>query len=562
MSRGKGEIPRAHESRSVPDLLPARVLNEHVYCPRLAYLEWVDRLFEHNLETEEGAFAHRRVDRSRGSPPERSGDPERPPSTAVTVSSERLGLIARVDLLEPRGKTVIPIEYKRGRPRSPEEPLWEPELVQVAAQVMLLRAAGYEVDHAEVYFAETRTRHRVAIPPELEARTLSAAREARANARRDEPPPPLVDSPKCPRCSLVGICLPDETNALRFHDGRPVRRLIAPDTDARPLYATTPGARLSKRGGRVVLLKGGEEVASQRLLDVSQISVFGNVDVSSALLRACLEQGAPVMWFTSGGWLSGMATGVPPKNVQVRIRQHRAAALGAANIAAACVAGKVRNQRTLIRRHRGGQAPQALAQLASLAKRAEAERDLETLLGLEGTAARIYFGELGKLIRPAARELAEFEFKARRRRPPADPVNALLSFAYALLVKDAVAACFATGLDPFVGVYHRPRFGRPALALDLAEEFRPLVADSVVLTAINNGEVRASDFVVRADGVALAPEGRRSFIRTYERRMESKLRHPAFRYRASYRRTLEVQARLLASVFIGELPEYRPLTTR
>ncbi|MGH2802189.1 MAG: CRISPR-associated endonuclease Cas1, partial [Thermoleophilaceae bacterium] len=150
----------------------------------------------------------------------------------------------------------------------------------------------------------------------------------------------------------------------------------------------------------------------------------------------------------------------------------------------------------------------------------------------------------------------------RNRRPPTDPVNAMLSFAYALLVKDTTVAVLATGLDPYVGVYHRPRFGRPALALDLAEEFRPLIADSVVLTAVNNGEVSAGDFVRRAHGVALTQNGRRSFIRAYERRMTSELRHPLFGYRASYRRTLEIQARLFASVLLGELREYRPLTTR
>lgn len=546
------------------NLVPARILNEHIYCPRLAYLEWVDGLFAENADTAEGTFAHRRVHRERGSPPAPGAgpDPDAPPSTAVTLASERLGLIARIDLLEPRGASVVPVEYKRGRPRSDEEPLWEPELVQLAAQVMLLRDAGYRVDHGEVYFAETRSRRRVEIGDELIARALDAVEQVRANAARDEPPPPLVDSPKCPRCSLVGICLPDEVNLLRADADRPVRRLIAPDSDAQPLYATTPGSRLTKRGGRVVLIEEGEQVASRRLLDVSQISVFGNVDVGSALLRACFEAGVQVMWFTMGGWLTGFAGGVPPKNVQVRIRQHRAAALGAAEIAAAFVAGKIKNQRTLIRRHRRDAAKRALAQLGALGRKAAAERSLESLLGIEGTAARVYFAELGRALRPTDGDLDAFDFKARNRRPPSDPVNALLSFAYALLVKDTTAACFATGLDPFVGIYHRPRFGRPALALDLAEEFRPLIADSVVLTAINNGEIRGHHFIVRGGSVALTADGRRAFIQAYERRMRSSLRHPLFRYKASYRRLLEVQARLLASVFIGELPAYRPLTTR
>lgn len=471
-------------------------------------------------------------------------------------------MIAKVDLLEPRGPTVVPIEYKRGRPRDPLAPLWEPELAQLCAQVLLLRDAGYTVDHAEVYFNETRTRHRVEISDEVVESTLRAIGELRENAARDEPPPPLVDSPKCPRCSLVGICLPDEVGLLRGDRRVPARRLVAANSPARPLYATTPGSRLTKRGGRVVLLEEGEEVTSLRLIDVSHIAVFGNVTVGSALLRACFEAGTPVLWFSAGGWFSGHAIGMPPGNVEVRMRQHRASALGSPELAAAVVGGKIRNSRTLIRRHGGGpEAADAVRQLAALAKAAEAERSLASLLGLEGTAARIYFKHFVSLLRGQG-DLGEADFDGRNRRPPRDPVNALLSFVYALLIKDVTVALLAAGLDPFVGVYHRPRFGRPALALDLAEEFRPLVGDSTVLTAVNNGEVTERDFVRRAGAVALTKRGRKAVIAAYERRMSAELIHPVFKYRASYRRSIEIQARLLAATFVGDAPAYRPLTTR
>jgi CRISPR-associated protein Cas1 len=547
---------------ALPELLPARILNEHVYCPRLAYLEWVDQRFEDNQDTVEGRFVHRRVDRERSRPPDRDAPEGLPPITSVTVGSERIGLIAKIDLLEERGGTVVPIEYKRGRPRSAQEPLWEPELAQVCAQVLLLREAGYRVERAEAYFAETRTRHNVQITEALVDWTLSAIAAARATAAADEAPAPLVDSPKCPRCSLVGICLPDEVNALRLEQSTPPRRLVAGDPPATPLYATTQGSRLTKRGGRVVLLEEGREVASRRLLDVSHVAVHGNVDVGSALLRECFAAGVPVLWFTAGGWFRGHAVGMPDKRVAVRMRQHRAAAIGAPELSSAFVAGKIRNGRTLLRRHGGEGVRRVIGQLAELARRAESERSSASLLGLEGTAARLYFEHFPALLRAPHDGVGRFDLEQRNRRPPRDPVNALLSFAYTLLVKDTVVAALAAGLDPYVGLYHRPRFGRPALALDLAEEFRPLIADSVVMTAINNGEVRASDFIERAGAVALTGDGRRRFIGTYERRMTSELRHPLFDYRASYRRTLEIQARLLAATLVGDVPEYRPLTTR
>ncbi|MHB1809453.1 MAG: CRISPR-associated endonuclease Cas4g/Cas1g [Solirubrobacteraceae bacterium] len=558
----------------LPPLIPARILNEHVYCRRLAYLEWVDQQFTDNAYTAEGSFVHRNVDRERARPPEPKPSPPEPDgdaggesqatrsapvSTAVTVSSERLGLIAKVDLLEAGDGAVVPVEYKRGSPRSAGAPLWEPELVQLCAQVLILRDLGYDVPHAEVFFAQSRTRHVVHITDELIEKTTDAVATLRDDAGRDHPPPPLADSPKCPHCSLVGICLPDEVNALREQPARPPRRLVASDPQSTPLYATTPGSHLTKRGQRAVLIEDGKPAASRRLLDVSHIAVFGNVDVASPLLRTCFDAGIPVLWFTMGGWFKGFATGMPPKNVEVRMRQHRAAALGSPELASAFVNGKIRNCRTMLRRHIAQREPRILGQLSSLAAAAEAERSLESLLGIEGTAARIYFSCFGALLKspPSA-----FCFEERNRRPPKDPVNALLSFVYAMLVKDVTVALLAAGLDPHVGVYHRPGFGRPALALDLAEEFRPLIGDSTVMMAINNGEISERDFVSRAGGVSLTDSGRRKAIAAYERRMTSELTHPIFRYKASYRRSLEIQARLLAAVLVGDTPTYRSLTTR
>lgn len=310
-----------------------------------------------------------------------------------------------------------------------------------------------------------------------------------------------------------------------------------------------------------MLIEDGQEAASRRLIDVSHIGVFGNVDVGSALLRACFDAGVPILWFTAGGWFSGFATAMPPKNVELRIRQHRAAAIGAPELASAFVAGKIRNGRTLLRRHGAGELRRELVQLAGLARSAERERRVESLLGIEGTAARIYFEHFGRLLhRPG--HIGEFAFEERNRRPPRDPVNALLSFFYALLIKDTTIATLAAGFDPYIGFYHRPRFGRPALALDLAEEMRPLVADSAVLTAVNNGELRADDFVARGRAVSLTERGRRKALAVYERCMATELRHPTFGYRASYRRTLEIQARVLAAFLVGDVAAYRPLTTR
>jgi CRISPR-associated endonuclease Cas1 len=225
------------------------------------------------------------------------------------------------------------------------------------------------------------------------------------------------------------------------------------------------------------------------------------------------------------------------------------------------VAAKGANQRTLLRRNAQPEPADALSEMAGLLEHAGRFADAEALLGLEGLLARAYFGSFARMLKQP--DLAErFQIEGRSRRPPPDPVNALLSFGYALLAKECTVALMAVGLDPWWGLYHKPRHGRPALALDLMEEFRPLIGDSVVLTAINNGEVKPDDFISAMGSVSLTAAGRTRFIEAYERRMSQEITHPVFGYRISYRRVLEVQARLLGRYLAGEIPEYPSFTTR
>lgn len=546
----------------VPDLVPARMLNEYAYCSRLFFLEWVQDRFVHSDDTVEGRYHHRAVDREQGAAP-LPDDGEVRRARSVLVSSEELGAIARVDVVEGDGGQVVPVDTKRGSPPDIPEGAWEPERVQVCIQGLLLREAGYQCQRGEIYFAGARRRVTVEFDDQLIARTLELLREARQVAAQDLPPPPLVDSPKCPRCSLVGICLPDETNMLADRADRTPRKLLPRDPSARPLYITEQGARLSSRRGRLEVVKKRETIASVRPIDVSQVSIYGNAQVTTQALRALFRREVPVCYFTYGGWFSGIAHGLPSKHVELRRRQVIVGSRGGLAAAKAFVAGKVANQRTLLRRNARTNVDAALAQLKQILLKVARATSVQELLGLEGAAARSYFGRFTAMFRGDMGLPGEpFAFDGRNRRPPKDAVNCLLSFVYALLVKDLTAVCLAVGFDPYMGLFHRPRFGRPALALDLAEEFRPLVGDSVVIGTINNGEVRPKHFVVRAGGVALTREGRHAVIDAYERRLEVELRHPWFGYTVSYRRLLEVQTRILGAYVLGEVPRYEAVATR
>jgi CRISPR-associated protein Cas1 len=285
-------------------------------------------------------------------------------------------------------------------------------------------------------------------------------------------------------------------------------------------------------------------------------------------VQTLCEAGVPVCYFSRGGWFYGVTTGMNTKNVFLRQRQFRLAGEEwfGLRLARELVAGKIRNQRTMLLRNHVEPDKAALGEMKEMAGRAEAAGSAGELLGIEGNAARLYFREFSGMIKCGEDDgtPAEFvlDFERRNRRPPRDPVNALLSLAYSMLTKDLTVTCYAVGFDPYMGFYHQPRFGRPALALDLMEPFRPLIADSAVLSAMNTKMVTGKDFVRAGKSVALTSEGRKGFYRAYELRMDSLVTHPMFDYRVSYRRLLEIQARLLGRVLEGEIGKYPVFVTR
>jgi len=224
------------------------------------------------------------------------------------------------------------------------------------------------------------------------------------------------------------------------------------------------------------------------------------------------------------------------------------------------VAAKGANQRTLLRRN--ATVPEGtLRDMADLIARVPDIQNVEQLLGIEGSIAAAYFRHFAMMLRPRDFD-AEWDFNKRNRRPPRDPVNAMLSFGYALLTKECTVALLAEGLDPWWGLYHKPRHGRPALALDLMEPFRPLIVDSAVVTAVNTGMVRVSDFTRSNAGCMLNTTGRKAMIRAYEGRLDLLVTHPLFDYRCAWRAIIRLQARLLARWLRGDIPEYQSMVTR
>jgi CRISP-associated protein Cas1 len=437
--------------RELPDYLPARMVNEFAYCPRLFFYEWVEGLFAESVDTVEGAIQHSRVDAKATALPGAADLPQSIHSRSVTLSSERLRVIAKMDLVEVRDGVVTPVDYKHGRPRDGAEglELWPSDRAQLAVQGIVLRENGYQCEEGVAYYRKTGQRVRVTLDEALITETERLILDAWGAAESAEIPPPLVDSPKCPGCSLVGICLPDETwraAAVELEDPqqlalfdvprrkpakREVRPMMTARSELRPLYLNTPGIKLGKSGA-VLQVKDKDKLLQEvRIGEICQVNLMGNVQVSTQAVQALCEAEIPICYFSMGGWFYGITLGLNTKNVFLRRNQFRLAEQEyfARTIARRLVAGKIRNQRTLLQRNHVEPNRLALAGMKEMAERAEGASSLEELLGIEGNAARIYFGQFAGMMKPdeeAETAPLPFEMDGRNRRPPRDPVNAML----------------------------------------------------------------------------------------------------------------------------------------
>ncbi len=352
------------------------------------------------------------------------------------------------------------------------------------------------------------------------------------------------------------------------------------------LYLTEPRSLVKKDGETLVVrIPANEEQGTQKrkvrvpLIKVTQVVVYGDVTLTSPALAALLEQHTDVCFCSRYGRFRGRLTPPMGKNSLIRLEQHRAHGDPARScvLARAFVRGKLANMRAMLlranRKRDDAQITEAASSLDGVLTQVDeldpgqagpppdpshpqAGTAHGTLLGLEGSGTAFYFGVFERLLK------GDWTFARRQRRPPRDPVNALLSFGYVLLMNQVASAISLVGLDPYVGFLHSSQYGKPALALDVMESFRPLVVDSVVLTLLNNGMLKKQDFQEQLGAWRLTDDGRRTFLTKFEDRMDAEIKHPVFGYRATYRRSLELEVRLVAKWLTGEIRQFKPFMVR
>ncbi len=330
------------------------------------------------------------------------------------------------------------------------------------------------------------------------------------------------------------------------------------------------------------------------LFKIEEVMVLGDITLTTPALVSLLKARVQITYLSKYGRYLGNLSPQLTKNSILRMAQHAAHtdAIKRHSIAQRFVLGKLRNMRTVVMRyHRSHPDPLVNTQIERLTHCIKAaaqtkydgihetvfvhEIDAEvveeqsitvvdrmnglgSLLGCEGAGSAAYFGVFERLIKCGW----EHGFCKRVRRPPTDPVNAMLSYGYVILTGQVASALASVGFDPYIGYLHASRYGKPSLALDLMEEFRPIIVDSVVLNLLNNRQLEAKDFVLELNSYRMTDATKRLFLEKFEERMQEVITHPTFSYKVSYRRCLELQARLLAKYLIGETPDYTPFTVR
>ena len=540
--------------------IPLSQINTYVFCPRRFYYESVEGHQVVNDHVEEGKIKHEHVhtavtDRKKG---------DKTISRRQYLASDTLGISGYTDLVEEKDGIPYPVEFKKAGTGD-----WLNDQVQLCLQGLLLEEkTGISIPHGYIFYIGSKRRRKVPFDTELREKTRQYVSEARALLDSRKIPKPVHDN-RCNGCSVRPICLPDEVAYLHELDQRPKRIKPALGID-NVLYVDEPGCAIKKTGERLLVVKENDVLRDIPLIHLGQVVISGNVNLTTPAMQTLLHEGIPVVFLSAYGRYHGALTPQVSRNSLLRAAQHKVANNPNAclELSKAFVHGKITNMRTMLQR-RKWQAPDAdnpalesllsnIKAMKAMEKRIRGATELPELLGIEGNASAAYFSAFNFMLKS---EMG-FDFQRRSRRPPADATNALLSFAYSLLTADLMSAIQTVGLDPYIGFFHQLKYGKPCLALDLMEEFRPIIADSVVITLINNRRIKPEDFTQVHDGWYLKEHRRKVFYAAYEARKNETITHPLFKYKLTFRRAMELQVRLLAKYLTGEIDQYTPLTVR
>lgn len=535
-------------------------LHALAYCPRLFYLEEVEELYTQDAAVFAGRRLHVEL--------EKQEDEE---WEDLYLESEELGLRGRVDALRTRSGQLIPYEHKRGRAYRDEQnqpQAWESDKLQILAYCCLLESAlNVSIQEGRVRYHADNVLIHVPLNDEGRKAVSEAIEQARYWRRSPHRPPVTNNERLCARCSLSPVCLPEEARLAHNKEWQPIR-LFPKDDERQVLHILEPGTYLGRSGEQLKITRRGQSPERVAVQQVGQVVLHSFSQISTQALHFLANKGIGVHFVSGGGRFIG-SFDTRQGSIQRRLQQYQALSQSqfCLKLARQLVSCRGEGQRKFLMRGKRGmktvsaQLTQTIRQMKAVLKQVPKAESLESLLGLEGNLAALYFGALPYLL--AEDVPPELRFAGRNRRPPKDRFNAMLSFGYALLLKDVMNAILTVGLEPALGFYHQPRSQAPPLALDLMEMFRVPLVDMIVVASIHRGQWEAqNDFDVRGEQVWLSETGRRKFVSLYERRKEESWKHPVTGYSLTYRRLLELEVRLLEKEWMGEGGLFAQLVVR
>ncbi|MDR1657633.1 MAG: CRISPR-associated endonuclease Cas1 [Deltaproteobacteria bacterium] len=560
------------------NFLSARNVAEYAYCPRLFYLMQAENQFIPSVDTEIGKIFHKDVDKpSIISPQAEKNDYDKPVTVSgLVLSSQKLGVIAVLDLAELDGLKAVPIEYRKGRPKKCRmesggqientiQP-WPVDLIQVGLQVIVLEEAGYIVSEAALYYGEENIKLTIPVDCNLKTEALKILDDAK-KCLEGSRPLPLVNDTRCPRCSLYQICLPYEVNFNQNTDSsssQPTKKLWPLREDGIHVVSQNEGFKIGISGLELKISdKDGKVTKKIPIINIDSLTIVGMVQISTQAIQVLTEKQIPITFISSAGRLLAVIS--PQYAISSLVRRSQVLQFNQPDkcleLAKALIYAKILNQRTILMRNSKNVSENIFNELLMVSKKSKDASSINELRGFEGYAASIYFKYFPDIIH--SKSLAtQFLDNGRKRRPPPDPVNAALSLAYSVLTRECISALLLASLEPTIGSYHVSTPGRPALALDLMEPFRPLISDSVVITCFNKNELTEGHFLKTSAGYTMTKYGLKAFFSALHRRMETEISHNVFNYKLSYRRMLILHAKMVAAWLVGDIKDLSFLITR
>ena len=527
-----------------------RVMALHAlaYCERLFYLEEVEEIRVADHRVHAGRTLHdSEVDKNRE-------------WRRLELFSDAWGIRGKVDFARYRDGQLVAIEHKKGRSKGDDA--WDSDKLQVTAYAALLSEHfGRPVPEGRIRYHASNKTVRVRVDDVARARLRRAVARARELSLSLERPPVTDNEKLCAKCSLAPVCLPEESRMAAAvdtaHDtggaSKP-RRLFPKDDARRVLHVVDRDAQVKRAGLQLVVRNSDGDEKKFPGMDIGAVILHGSAQITSQAIQFAVANDIAVHWISNGGWYVGGVA--PPAGVQRRLRQYQALQDGdlRLRLARRLAEAKMENQLRFITRQsrarnvRDG-VKKFLNAIRNQIRQVSCCANADALRGCEGIAARNYFSALALLLDTGEKSMV---FSGRSRRPPRDGFNAALSFGYALLYREVMAAIIAVGLDSTIGFFHTPRTAAHPLALDLMELFRTTLWDMPLAASVNRRQWTEEHLAAGKKQVWLSDEGKRLAVSLFEQRKQETWKHPVLGYSLSYARAIELETRLLEKEWSGE----------